>query len=185
MALVRKSAYDDFYVRIKDSAYFCNYKGLMQSADTLGNRAGVLFDLMAEYLIDKVYFMPIQDDQFYVSWQETDHKGVFSYYAVFKRGNNTPVWKRSIKTHSPGQPVIDSSDVYISSLGMIGKVGLYTGEVKWKFDSLFDPMSLKFKEFAKPSLYTNTACFFDFPIKGKKNKRDTIWVNEVTGKIIR
>lgn len=185
MALVRKSAYDDFYVRIKDSAYFCNYKGKMQSADTLGNRVNTLFNLNAEYLIDKVYFLPINNNQFYVSWQETDHKGVYTYFALFDRGNDTPVWKRSIKAHSPGQPVIDSDNVYISSLGMIGKVGLYSGELIWQHDSLFDPLSLKYKAFNQPLLYTHSVCFFDFPIVGKKGKADTIWVNDVSGKLIR
>ncbi len=185
MSVVRKTAYDDFYVRVEDSAYFCNYKGLFQSADTLGNRKSRLFDLKAGYLIDLVYFMPLSDNQFFVAWQETDHKGVFSHFAVYNRGKDTPAWKRSIKAHSPGQPVIDSSDVYISTLGMVGKVDIATGTLKWQHDSLFDPISLRFKQFERPILYTNTACFYDMPIKGKKNKRDTVWVNESSGKIVR
>lgn len=185
MTVVRKSAYDDFYVRIGDSLYYCNYKGIFQSSDTIGNRNAQLFDLKAEYLIDIVYFMPISADQFFLCWQETDHKGVYSYFAVYQRGNNTPVWKRFVKAHSPGQPVIDSADVYISSLGMIGKLDLYSGSVIWQHDSLFEPLALRYKEFARPILYENTACFFDIPIKGKKSKRDTIWVNENNGKIVR
>ncbi len=185
MNLVRKSAYDDFYIRIGDSVYQCSYKGVITSADTLGNSMGLIANLKAEYLIDKVYFQPTGNNQFFIVWQETDHKGVTSYFALFNRGSTQPVWREKIKAHSPGQPVIDSNLVYISSLGMVGKLDLYSGEAYWKYDSLFDPLKLSFKEFERPLLYTSTVCFFDKPIKGKKVNRDSIWINDKSGKLVR
>jgi hypothetical protein len=185
MSAQRKNAFVDLSARIGDSMYHCSYKGVFQSGDTLGNRVGLLFDLKAEYLVDLAYILPLEDNRFYVSWQETDHRGMYSYYAVYERGSSKPIWKHIEKANSPGQPVIDSGYVYISSLGMVGKLDLNDGAVVWKFDSLFDPLSLRYKQFDRPVLYNNTACFYDFEIKGKKGKRDTIWVNESSGKIVR
>jgi len=185
MNLVRKSAYDDYIVRIGDSIYHCSYKGVITSADTLGNSRGFITDLKAEYLIDKVFLEPLNDSRYFIAWQETDHTGVSTYFAVYSRGAARADWRQKIKAPIPGQPVIDSGNVYVSTLGMVAKLELNTGETIWKYDSLFDPMKLTFKEFERPLLYTSTVCFYDKPIKGKKVKRDSIWINDKSGKLVR
>lgn len=185
MNIVRQSAYDDFIVRIGDSMFHCSYKGIIESSDTLGNSRHFIADLEAEYLIDKVFLQPVDNDQFFVSWQETDHTGVSSYFALFKRGQAKAVWLENMKAPTPGPPVIDSMNVYVSSLGMIEKLKLYSGETVWRHDSLFDPMRIRFKEFERPLVYTNTVCFYDKPVRGKKSNRDSIWINDKSGKLVR
>lgn len=185
MDIVRMSAYDDFTVRIGDSIYHCSYKGIIESSDISGNETHFITDLKAEYLIDKVYLQPVGSNQFFVSWQETDHTGVSSYYALFDRGASKPVWLNSNKAPAPGPPAIDAANVYVSSLGMIAKFGLYSGETVWRYDSLFDPMKIRFKEFERPLIYTSTVCFYDKPVKGKKSNRDSIWVNDKSGELVR
>lgn len=183
--VIRLSAYETYSVRIGDTIYTCNYKGHFQSEDTAKRVQHFLFDLKVEFLIDRLYFFPVEQNRFFVCWQETDHVGVYSYFGMYERGSNSPLWLKQYKAPSPGQPVIDSNAVYTSTLGMIGKFDLYSGNPVWMYDSLFDPIKLSYKQFERPLLYTNTACFYDMPIKGKKNKRDSIWVNESSGKIRR
>jgi hypothetical protein len=185
MDMVRKSAYDDFFLRIADSVYRCSYKGIITSTDTLGNQRSFITNLQAEYLIDRVYFQPMGVNKFLVVWQETDHTGVSSYFALFERGKTKALWRKQVKAPMPGQPVIDSNNVYISTLGMVGKLDVNTGSTIWMHDSLFDPLKLAYKEFERPIVYRSTVCFYDKPIKGKKVKRDSIWIDDKSGKLVR
>lgn len=184
-SVVRKSAYDNYTTLIGDTMYTCNYKGYFESSDTSKRAVHFLFDLDVEYLIDRIYFYPIGQDRFFTCWQETDHRGIFTYFGTYARGNSKPIWIKQFRAPTPGPPVIDSNAVYVSTLGMIGKFNLDNGDAYWKHDSLFDQYKLSYKQFARPLLYTNTVCFYDFPIKGKKAKSDSIWVNEPGGKIRR
>jgi hypothetical protein len=183
MKIVRQSAYDNFNVRIGDQLYKCSYKGVIEISDTTGQNVRFLFDLEAEYLIDAIYFHPLGEDLYFVAWQETDHTGLKSHFATFKAGSKSPVWSESQNAPAPGQPVIDGSYVYVTTLGMVGKLNVYSGEKAWQHDSLFDPYKNLFKQFERPLLYKSMVCFYDVPIPGKKNRRDSIWVNDATGRI--
>lgn len=183
MKIVRQSAYDNFNVRIGDELYTCSYKGSIGVADTNGQNSRFLFDLEAEYLIDAIYFHPLGDDLYFVTWQETDHTGLKSHFATFKSGSKSPVWSKHQNAPAPGQPVIDGEYVYITTLGMVAKLNVYTGVTAWQHDSLFDPYKNTFKQFERPLLYPVMVCFYDMPIPGKKNRRDSIWVNDATGRI--
>lgn len=184
MNALRSTAFDTFYVRYKDSIYYSTYKGKIFSADSLGRGRHFIFDLKSEYLVDDFYFHPLEDSRYFLAWQETDHRGVKSRYAVITRGAQKPDWIRTQNAPSPGQPIIDDEAVYISSLGMIAKLHLSTGQPYWVHDSLFDQYKLLFKSFERPLIYKSTVCFYDKPIKGKKTKRDSIWVDDRSGKII-
>jgi hypothetical protein len=181
MTVARKSAYESHYLRLNDSVLYCAYNGVFEIADTLGAHKRKLFDLDAEFLVDMVYFHRMTPRDYFVNWQETDHLGVKTYFAQYTEGEKDANWKWKIEAPSPGQPVVDSPFVYVSTLGMIAKVNMNSGAVVWKHDSLFNVQSLAFKKFDRPKVYTNSVCFYDFPIKGKKNKRDTIWVDDRSG----
>lgn len=183
MNMVRKSAYDNFNLRLGNDLYNCSYKGVFEITDTNGQNGRHLFDLEAEYLIDVIYFQPLGNDVYFVTWQETDHTGVKSHFATYKAGAKDPIWQRMESAPAPGQPAIDSQYVYITTLGIIAKLNVYNGEVVWRHDSLFDPYKSTYKKFDKPLLYTSTVCFYDFPIRQKKARRDSIWVNDATGRI--
>lgn len=180
----RDGGFSSYYLRIKDSMYYGSYKGKIECADTLGRNRSLLFDLRCEYIVDAIYLYPMNRNEFFVIWQETDHLGVKTYFAKFERGNSTPKWKTKVEAPSPGQPVVDSPYVYASTLGMIAKMDMNTGKAAWRYDSLFDPLRLVYKAFDKPLVYENTVCFFDFPVRGKKNKRDSIWIDDRTGKYV-
>jgi len=184
MGVVRNTAFDSFFVRIKDSVYYCTYKGKFYSSDTLGNGNHFLFDIKSEYIVDEVFFHPLSDSRYFLAWQETNHTGVNSYEAVYSRGKAQPIWLKKRKAPFPGQPVISGEAVYVSTLGMIGKYHLSTGEMYWEHDSLFDQIRMVYKHFERPLIYDSVVCFYDMPIKGKKMKRDSIWVDDNSGKII-
>ncbi|HTF02488.1 MAG TPA: hypothetical protein VK826_00625 [Bacteroidia bacterium] len=179
----RKTAYDVFVGRKGDSLYYCEYKGRVEIADTLGKNRRFLFDLEAEFLIDEIFIHRIDDQHFFVVWQETDHLGINSKWALYKLGTKKPEWIKSHGEPDPGQPVIDGDYAYVSTLGMIGKIDMRNGQYAWQHDSLYDPMKFKYKTFERPLIYPTLVCFFDKPIRGRKSNRDSIWVNDVTGKI--
>ncbi len=181
----RKSAFDEYFLQQGDSNYYCGYKGKFEVSDTLGSGRRFLFDLKAEYLVDKVFFYAIDPTNFFVFWQATDHAGVNSYAALYKRGINIPVWKYTFPDPNPGQLAVDGQFAYVTTLGSIGKMNMLSGSFVWHHDSLFDKMKNRYKEFDKPLVYSNTVCFFDFPIRGVKAKRDSIWVNDQTGAFIK
>lgn len=185
MSITHKTAYDSYFLRWNDSMYYCTYKGRIECEDTTGNHKSFILDIKAEYLIDAIYLQPIADNRFFVAWQETDHTGVVSYFAVFDRGKDKPNWKRSFKAPAPGQPVVDGHDVFVTARGVVAKYDLLTGDPYWVHDSLFDPMKLNFKKIERPLIFTSTVCFFDLPIRGQKNHADSIWINDKTGKILR
>jgi hypothetical protein len=182
--VVRTSAYDSYSVLIGDSLYTCT-KGYFVSGDTFKTTTHFLFDMGVEYLVDRLYFYPLEQDRFFACWQETNHRGIFTYFGTYTRGNNKAEWLQRFQAPTPGPPAIDSNAVYISTLGMVGKFNLSNGKPVWMHDSLFDQYTLSFKQFGRPLLYTNSVCFFDLPIKGRKLKSDSIWVNEASGKIRR
>lgn len=181
----RKSAFDGYFVRIDNRNYYCGYKGRFEAADTLGNNRTFLFDLKAEYLIDKMFMYPVDSISWFVYWQETDHTGVGCRAALFRKGVAKPIWKRTYADPEPGQIAVYANYAYITSLGMVAKIDMKSGEYAWHHDSLFEPLKSRFKKFDRPLLYNTTVCFFDYPIRGRKNRRDTICVNDVSGKIIR
>jgi len=185
MSSPRQSAFDEYFVRIGDRNYYCGYKGKCEESDTMGGKRSFLFDLKAEYLIDRVFLYPTGAANYFVVWQETNHTGVYSNVALFEKGNSKPKWKKRFSDPDPGQIAVDSSVAYVTTLGMVCKMDIASGEVVWMKDSLFDPLKSRFKKFDKPIVYTNTVCFFDFPIRGRKNKRDTIKVNDQTGNFVR
>ena len=185
MSSVRKTAFDIYRVRIGDVEYTCTYKGKVERSDTLGNNPELLFDLKAEYLVDLVYLLPLESDHFFIAWQETDHQGVHSKFAVFNKEKTRPEWLIDKKAPSPGQPLVDSASAYVSCLGMVARLNLENGNVIWMHDSLFDPTRLVFKKFQRPLVYPHTVCFYDLPIQGKKPKSDSIWMDNRTGRIVR
>lgn len=185
MNAIKKSAFSEYITRVGNDVYTCQYKGKFEKSDTLRTNKVFLFDLKAEFLIDKVFFYVVDSSTFFVMWQETNHNGVGSNAALYELGSAKPRWKHEYPDPEPGQIAIDSAYAYISTLGMVGKLNMYTGDYLWQHDSLFEPIKMKYKSFDRPMIYTNSVCFIDYAIRGRKNKRDSIWVNDATGKIFR
>lgn len=187
VALVKgtQTPYDDEVGRLGDSLVICSYKGRVDITDTLRKYRRRLFDIKAEFMVDKIYISPLGQGKYFAHWQETDHEGVKCYSAVFDQRNPKPEWKVRYTVPNPGQPAIDSGYAYVTTLGMAGKIRLADGTFAWKHDSLFSTATLSYQKFEPAKVYNDRVIFVDYPVPGRRERRDTLKVEPRTGARLR
>jgi hypothetical protein len=142
------------------------------------------FDIRAEFMVDHL-FIHRYNSSFFATWQETDHEGVKTYFALFMNGSVKPEWEYSFRVPDPSNPVMDGTDAYISALGMVGKLNISDGKFYWKYDSLYNQLNGAYKSFEPAQVFPDRAVFIDRPIPGKRPKRDTIVIELKEGNRIR
>lgn len=179
-----KSAYDDARVRIGDSTILCSKRGKIELADSMGNSRVRIADLHCEYLVDKVYVLPRENDQWFIIWQETYQQGQKTNLAVYKKGATVPVWKTSFPYTNAGPVVLDGEMCYFTTMGMVGKINVDKGEIQWKLNSLYNPFKWMFKRFEVPRIYSDKVVFIDLP-EPRREKRDTLILDPASGKRIK
>jgi outer membrane protein assembly factor BamB len=182
---IRDKADMNFSGRAGNYMYYCSAKGKIERSDTTGDNRVFLFDLHGNYIIDRIYILPLEDNDVIASWQETTYMGMSSHVIRFTPGSEKEKWLVTYKAPDPGVPLVYNGYVYVSTLGIIGKLNAESGEAAWLHDSLYETTSMRFKKFDVPKIYSQSVVFFDFPIQGRKGKRDSIWVDDRTGKLIR
>jgi hypothetical protein len=180
-----KTPYEEGFGKFDDTTFMCAYKGKVEMTDSMGKNRQFLFNLNVEFMIDKIFILPLSGKRWLVSWEETDHEGVKSYAAVYKTGDAKPQWKLLFDVPNPGMPVLDGNDIYITYLGIVAKLSVDDGKFKWQHDSLFTMMREPFKKFEKPRVFDDRVEFVDYPNPGHRERRDTLIVNPVTGEAIR
>ncbi|HTL80746.1 MAG TPA: hypothetical protein VL651_03520 [Bacteroidia bacterium] len=181
---IATTPFEDAHLKVNGEYFICSYKGKVEQTDSLNKNRKLLFDLKAEFMVDEIYIFK-RGEGFFVNWQETDHEGVKTYFAYYKTGMNKPDWKYVEKAPSPGPPVVDNDRIYVTTLGMVGKINMDAGIFDWKLDSLFNQNNNAFKKFEAPLVYPDKVVFVDLPIPGKRTKRDTITCDPETGNRIR
>lgn len=177
----KKKQHDDSFARLGDSMIICSYKGKIELADSTGNSREKIVDLRCEYLIDQAYILPRENNEWFMIWQETHHQGQRTNFAVFKKGTDKPEWKISFPYANLGPPVVDGEMCYFTIIGMVGKMNIGSGKVEWKKDSLYNPHTGKFKKFELPIVYPDKIVFVDLPVRGRKEKRDSLHLDPITG----
>lgn len=182
---IRDRANMNYVGKIGNYIFYCSAKGKVERSDTSGNNRELLCDLKVHYLVDKVYILPMKEDVFIITWQETAYTGLNTYTVKYRSGSDKPDWTINYKAPDPGVPVLANGHVYLSTLGIISKVNVENGETVWIHDSLYETTSMRYKRFDVPQIYKTTVLFFDFPIQGRKGKRDSLWVNDQTGRFVR
>jgi hypothetical protein len=182
----RKSTtpYEDGYVVINGNQYVATYKGKIVRNDSTTKALVPVLDIRAEFMVDRLFIYPL-NQQHYVVWQETDHLGVNTYFALYDNGAVQPEWKIKYHGPNPGPPVVDSVYAYVTALGLVGKMNMLEGTYVWKADSLYEPIKKRFHKFDQPLVYENEVHFVDLPIRGRKERRDTIKLNRFTGARLR
>jgi hypothetical protein len=178
----RKSQYDDSRCRVGDSVVFCSYKGVIDLADSTGRSRSRITDLNCEYLVDKVYVLPRNNNRWFVVWQETDQQGQKTNLGVYTKGENKANWRLTFPYTNLGPPVVDGDMCYFTTMGMVGKVDITNGKLQWKIDSLFNPYKWSYKKFALPLVFEDKVVFIDLPEPGRREKRDTLVLDPATGK---
>ncbi|HEU4718007.1 MAG TPA: hypothetical protein VFU15_09245 [Bacteroidia bacterium] len=180
-----RTQFDDFFARDGSRIYYSTYKGRISYSDTLKSMQHFLFDLKAEFMVDRIFIYQTDADHYFVVWQETDHEGVKSYMAGFREGAAKPDWKKTARFPNPAKPVIDSTFAYYSMLGIVGKISVVSGKTEWEHDSLFNPYKHMYQEFSPAQVYPDKILFIDRPIAGRRPRPDTLILEPRTGKSIR
>jgi hypothetical protein len=181
----QRNAYEDAIGRLGDTMFYCTYKGRIEYMDTAQKKRNFLFDIRAEFMVDRIYIARWKDDRYFLVWQETDHNGVTSYAAVFRAGEEKPIWKEMFRLPNPGPPAIDGSDAYISMLGMVAKMSLEDGAFAWKLDSMYNTSRQTFQKFEPVQVYEERIVFIDYPIPGRRPNRDTLVLDPKSGEKIK
>jgi hypothetical protein len=176
-----KTPYEDAIGRVGDSLLISSFKGKVEKADTLGRTRRLLFDLKGKFLVDKIIIAPRAEGEWLVCWQETELLGMNSYAALYKTGSEKPEWKNRFEGANPGIPVIDGDAAYVTSKGIVAKINLSDGKIAWMHDSLFNPYKHTYQKFERPIVCANKIVFVDYPVRGKRERRDTLVVEPVTG----
>jgi hypothetical protein len=181
----KKSPYEELVRRSGDSVFYCSYKGKVEWSDTLRKTRFGIFDLDAEFLVDKVYLANLPGGKYFIVWQETDHEGVKSYAAVYKAGGAKAEWKQRFDVPNPGQPAVDGNYAYITTRGMAGKISLDNGKFAWIHDSLYSPLKHYYQKFEPVKVFPDKVVFVDYPVAGRRSVRDTLTVDPETGERIK
>lgn len=177
-----KYQFDGLRCRIGDTLLMSSAKGKTSLADSSGKLSALLFDLNCEFLVDQMHVYPMKNKSWLVGWSETDHEGQKSHLAVFSPGKNKPDWIVTFPYMNIGPFVIDGDAAYFTTIGMVARINIEEGKVQWKIDSLFNSDNFRFNKFEMPLVYDDRVVFVDFPVPGRRDRRDTIVVDLQTGK---
>ncbi|MDQ3111418.1 MAG: hypothetical protein M3R17_16145 [Bacteroidota bacterium] len=177
----KRNSYDDARARIGDTLILCSYKGRIDFADSTGKNRVSITDLRCEFHIEKAYILPWGEQRWFITWQETDQTGQKTNLAIFREGERKPEWKIQFPYPNLGPVVLDGEMCYFTTMGMVGKANLAEGKMEWQIDSMFNVYKWSFKQFSTPLVYPDKVIFIDLPERGRREKRDTVVVDPVSG----
>ena len=97
------------------------------------------------------------------------------------------LWRQEIPAFNVGEPLRDGHALYVTGIGLVGRLDLRTGQYDWLHDGLYDERAgaagKSFNSFEAPELAGETVLFRDKPVYNPRRK--AIVVVRKTGKIIR
>lgn len=181
----QRTPYEEASGVIGDRCYYSSYKGKIESSDTIKRVREFIFDLRAEFMIDKMYLYPLGNNTYFINWQETDHNGIHTSAAVIEKGGTKPLWKKDFRVPNPGQAAIDSGSVYITGLGLAAKMNLSNGDFYWLRDSLYSNINQAFQQMQPVVVQADKVFIIDYPITGKRSRCDTLRLHPSTGEPVK
>ncbi len=116
----------------------------------------------------------------------TDVEGVgLGFVTRLEQPSMRGLWRQRIPAGDVGRPLRDGHDLYVTGLGVVGKLDLRTGEYAWQHDDLevergAEPKPLH--TFDEPELDGDAVLFRERPVY---NPRRTLVVKKKTGRVIR
>ena len=169
---------DTMFVDLFNENFIITEDGKIHKADSL------ILDLKLDefFVIERLYFIPIEKDEFVIIFTETDMDGAGSVAKRISLKNNQILWSVYTGGFNIAHPVYIDNYVYISTIGFIAKLDFLTGKFEWKFENLYEKG--KYNSFKIPLFYKNDIVLFlskkyDSPVP------DSIFVDEKLKKIIR
>ncbi|MET0646350.1 MAG: hypothetical protein ABW208_06990 [Pyrinomonadaceae bacterium] len=95
------------------------------------------------------------------------------------------LWRQRIAASDVGQTLRDGAHLYVTGVGLVGKLDLRTGVYAWLHNSFADALGVEprtLNAFDRPELKGDEVLFRERPVY---NPRRTVVVNRKTGEIIR
>jgi len=116
----------------------------------------------------------------------TDIAGVpLGFVTRLEQPSMRGLWRQRIPAGDVGQPLRDGRDLYVTGLGLVGKLDLRTGEYAWQYDGLEvarGPEPKPLHTFDEPELDGDAVLFRERPVY---NPRRTLVLDRKSGKVLR
>ncbi|MBV9924409.1 MAG: hypothetical protein JOZ96_05155 [Acidobacteria bacterium] len=109
----------------------------------------------------------------------------FGFVTRLEQPSMRGLWRQRIPAGDVGRPLRDGRDLYVTGLGVVGKIDLRTGEYAWLHDDLeveHGPEPKPLHTFDEPELSGDEVLFRERPVY---NPRRTLAVSRKTGKVVR
>jgi hypothetical protein len=134
--------------------------------------------LITDEIIEKAYLHLSKDTLFiYYTW--TDHEGATSIFEKINLNTKKRILTADIEGFNLGKPYILENFVYVTTIGVVGKLDLYTGKYAYQYLDLYDNEKSSFNHFDTIIFKGNQTIFLSQNYRSKHI--DSLIVNEKTG----
>jgi hypothetical protein len=140
----------------------------------------VRLEIKQGYFVEKLLFAQCDNDLI-LAYEITNHDQNSSQITRIDGQKMTPVWTTQVPGFNLGIPVMRGSSVYVSAIGMLGKLRVETGEYIWKHDNLYESESYSFNAF-NPPVFNGTRVIFEEVTSNHSPK--SIELDDITGQIL-
>ncbi len=167
---------DTMFVTLNNHRCFITPEGSVFKEDS-----SLYFNIRCQDLIERLYFYKVDSDLVAI-YVDTDMDGAATFVEKIDTFKNKTIWKVDAGGFNLGKPVRIDNDVYLSTIGFIGKLDLTNGKFRWKFEDLYDKG--KFNDFDEPTFFKKNIVLFKSTEHVTK-RVDSILVDDEAEKIIK
>ena len=112
--------------------------------------------------VERLGFTRVQGDPVFL-YQQTDNEGASGFVARFDAITLHPKWAVRVPGFNVGFALVDGADLYVTCIGFVGKLDLFTGKYSWRHDNLYQTEG--FNDFGRPRLIGDTV---EVPANGRR-----------------
>jgi hypothetical protein len=127
--------------------------------------------------VEKAFFYK-RDNILFVFYTETDFEGATSRVEKVDLAKRKSVWQTDIYAFNLGLPYIRNNFVYLTTIGVVGKLNLQNGKYAYQFKDLYDPKNYAYNSF-DTIIFQDTVTLF-LSKHSKSDPFDSVLVNEKT-----
>lgn len=168
---------DTMFVTLNDEKFLITPEGKVKKKD-----GTLFFNIHCDNLIEQLYFFRIDNDWVAV-YEDTDMDCTGNVVERIDVKNNKSVWKVYAGGFNSSKPVRVDNNVYISTIGFVGKLDISTGKYQWQYDNLY--RDGKYNSFDETKFLNANEILFRSVNPMNETMVDSIIIDDKTGKIIR
>lgn len=155
----------DFFISPKGKLYW-------------GQNPGDTLQLLTDLIIEHAYLFKTANI-LYVFYTETDHEGATSRLEKIDLNLKKDIWHAEIQGFNLGYPYFKDNFVYVTTIGVVGKLDLDNGSYAYQFFDLYDGDKYSFNSFDTIIFKDSLTIYLSY---NRNQKRiDSLIVNEKTG----